>query len=739
MKDSFVFYDPKKTRLKMIFRYGKIFISISILFIYSIIFAYSYIPFIGKGFEDRFDMDNDEIIDEISTRKEDVIDAIGRGPFANIHSIKEKPYLVRNDFKEKNKVILSFDDGPDPVYTPKILEKLKEENVKAVFFVVGEQLLRHPDIAEKIVAEGHEIGVHTFSHTPEDEDIYGKKGAIQKEIDVTQKIIQAQTGYKTKLFRVPNWGAEDTVTLNSLIYSVYALDRGYDVISSTTDSYDWRETNVDNIIKNSFNANKSQIILMHDGGGDRTPTLNSLESVIKNYREAGFEFVTIKDISPNNEPVLVSTSPFEKVTAFITVSLLWLQINFKRIIDMFFYAALGLVLLGISTMISVAFIQLLQKLRFRNLKSYRPGVSIIIPAFNEEHSIEKTVKSALRVKYPKFEVIVINNNSTDHTVEVLRKFKKNPKFKLINEKIQGKFAALNKGIKKSKYSIYIAIDSDTQILPNTLTNIVRPLVDKSVGAVVGNIKVGNVKNMLTVFQAIEYIVGLNLDRRAYDAFRSTSVVPGALGAWRKKVVVQAGGYKNDTLTEDADLTLRVQENGHKVCFATDAVAFTEAPETKKQFITQRLRWTLGMFQVFYKHRFMFFRKKYGVLGMIILPYIGLVQIIMALLAPFVDAMSIFFLYYFTRTVVNSFLAYLALTYIITITAFIIAKEKRVWLLLFIPIARFYYQALWYYVLYKTFFTALKGEYVPWNKLKHVGNVKLPPQKKAFPFGLKPAI
>lgn len=220
-------------------------------------------------------------------------------------------------------------------------------------------------------------------------------------------------------------------------------------------------------------------------------------------------------------------------------------------------------------------------------------------------------------------------------------------------------------------------------------------------------------------------MALQLDRRAYDVSGAVPVVPGALGAWRKKALQRVGGYKGDTLTEDAELTIRLQRAGYKVVFVGEAVAYTEAPETISSFLKQRLRWTLGILQVLYKYRDVYFRpRRYGTLA-IVLPYMALVQLPAMLIAPLIDTLAVvIFFFVASEMIVTYFLGFMVLNTFLTLVAFGFAREGKVWLVLLVPLGRIFYQGIWYYILYRSVLTALRGSFVSWAKLKHKGSVSL---------------
>lgn len=721
--NKFVFSDSSGKRKRRLFELAKY--SLLILWLVSFIFYHSYnsTPVVN-GENAKADVVSDlKVIDEISAKKEDVIEVIGVGPLVNTEKGEDGYFLSRNGFQNDRQVMLTFDDGPDPYYTPKILDILKENKVKGVFFIIGEHMMRYPEITRRIVNEGHEIGLHSMTHPYEDDSLYHDIKLAEREIDVPQKIFIAQTGLKTNIFRVPNWGAEDTISLNSLVLEVFAKDKGYDVISSTIDSHDWKETDVNIVVNNATGLMTSQVILLHDGGGNRQVTIDALPLIINHYKDRGFDFITVDDLKHPYSHSMVTPTYYESFISNVTYAALWIERNYFGIYMVIFKTSLGVAMIGMILTVVFATLQVIRK-QFKTEPDvkYRPCVSVVVPAFNEEKSIQNTIKAILNSDYYDFEVIVVNNNSTDATVGKLDIFKGDTRFRVAKETKQGKYNALNKGFKLAKGNIVVAIDADTVLYSDAISKMISYFTEENITSVAGNIKIGNLNSTLTRLQAIEYIVGLNLDRRAYDLFGSVPVVPGAFGAWRKRDVIQAGGYRNDTLAEDAELALRLLRKGKKIVYADDAIGYTEAPTKLKQWLKQRERWTFGILQIMYKNRDMYFKSKYGFVGVFLLPYMGGIQLVFMLLAPVFDIAAIITLFIYPQIVIYYFLIFVFINLILASIAFAFEKEKKTWLLLYIPILRVYYQVLWYSNLYRCVYKAIIGKRITWNKLEHKGLV-----------------
>jgi len=273
-----------------------------------------------------------------------------------------------------------------------------------------------------------------------------------------------------------------------------------------------------------------------------------------------------------------------------------------------------------------------------DIKSY-PRMSVIIPAYNEEKVIAHTIRGLLETEYPNKEIIFVDDGSTDKTLDIVNQFK--GKITILHKENGGKATALNYGIACSNGEIVVIVDADTIIGRTSLKEIVKGFdVHKKVVAVAGNVKVRNRTNWITKCQALEYITGIQIVRRAFEIFGSITIIPGALGAFKKSMLEECGSYGKDTIVEDYDQTIKLLKAGFITSGSTKATAYTEAPNTLKNFVLQRKRWFRGNIQVFKRHsdaltnqRFGYLQKlslPYLFLGMVIAPIIGLTAIINAI-------------------------------------------------------------------------------------------------------------
>jgi poly-beta-1,6 N-acetyl-D-glucosamine synthase len=249
-----------------------------------------------------------------------------------------------------------------------------------------------------------------------------------------------------------------------------------------------------------------------------------------------------------------------------------------------------------------------------------PLVTVIVPAYNEERAIGKTVESLLKLSYANKELIIVDDGSTDKTLEVARDYAENDLVQVVTKPNGGKWDALNTGIKVSKGEFIVCIDADTLLDQDAIQHLIKHFIDPRIAAVAGNVKVGNRKGILTKLQALEYVVGINLHRRSEAHLQNVTVVPGPIGAFRASVLKEIGLFEGDTFAEDADITFRILKAGYKTVFEARAFGYTEAPKSMTSLAKQRYRWYRGSLQVLSKHKHMAFNKKYGRTGTFVMPW-----------------------------------------------------------------------------------------------------------------------
>jgi len=634
---------------------------------------------------------------------------------------------------------LTFDDGPDPTWTPQILRILEEKHVPAAFFVIGVEVDRYPNIVHQEYADGDEIGNHTYTHPDFDA---ASKTQIELELNLTQRLLESDLGVKTLLFRPPYGIDEEPDTAEEVANLPIPQSMGYLLVAGHIDPHDWGEEGgvppppanviVQRVVQQTLQK-PGNVIMLHDGGGNRSQTVAALPQIIDQLEARGYKFVTLSDLVNQDRaqvmPPLTSRERFfARTDAFIFDLFHWLRL----IIAFIFVAGIALVS-GRALFIGV--LALVEKLRPapKDHPEYKPLVSVLIPAFNEEAVIAQTVRAALASHYPKLEVIVVDDGSSDATSDrVLKFFGHDSRVRLLRQPNHGKSAALNHALAEASGEIIVTIDADTQVDPEAISRLVRHFSDPHVGAVAGNVKVMNRNRWLTRWQALEYITSQNLEKRAFDLLNCIPVVPGAVGAWRAQVMRDSGGFAADTVAEDTDLTLTIRRHGWKIVYDEDAIGRTEAPETMETLVRQRFRWTFGTLQAFWKHRDAIGRPRYGTLGWITLPNVFLFQILLPLVSPIIDFLFLFSIVLWglaqfrithlpalwtSDDVIRSlvfFAAFMLIDLLTCVIAFALEKNEDWSLLLPLLIQRFYYRQMMYVVLFRSIKEAVQGRPVGWR-------------------------
>lgn len=621
-------------------------------------------------------------------------------------------------------VVLSFDDGPSPEWTPKILDLLAAHHIHASFFVTGSMTSRNPDLIRKIVAGGHEIGVHTFTHP----DLALQSHArMAWELGQTQLALAGVAGVHSALFRPPY--SSTASALDDASYPVirYAGAHGYLTAFIDSDTDDWQRPGVDKIVNAAMPSapGAGELVLLHDAGGDRSQTVTALGEIIEKLQSKGYRFATISEaLGASNATVPVHGFPLWAGKAFIWTT------QFAVLLVPLLISLLALV--GFLNISRFALMLVLATKHVR--RSRRPGfawgppvtepVTVLVPAYNERECIANTLNSLAASDHP-VEVIVIDDGSTDGTADIVEKMDL-PFVRLIRKVNGGKSTALNSGIAAASHDVIVMMDGDTVFEPSTVRELVQPFGDPGVGAVAGNAKVGNRQTLIGAWQHIEYVLGFNLDRRMYDMLNIMPTVPGAIGAFRRDALERVGGMSDDTLAEDTDVTMAILCDGWRIVYAERARAWTEAPASMQQLWSQRYRWSYGTMQAMWKHRrSLTDRGRAGRFGRLGLPMVALFGVIAPLLAPLID---VFLLY-----------GVLFVDAPLTLTAwggFLLAQGGLAWYafrldgekpthLVTLPVQQVVYRQLMYIVLLQSSITAITGGRLRWQKLRRTGEVAAP--------------
>lgn len=611
-------------------------------------------------------------------------------------------------------VTLTFDDGPHPEYTPELLDLLSARGVPAAFFVTGEQIAEHPEIVRRMTREGFPVGNHSLTHV----DVNATTEFRQRlEVVITDRILRAQTGRYASYFRLP-YEADDVEGMRDDVPGILrAQQLGYAVVSHDFDPQDWAHGpgEADEIPMPPLGEQDNITVLLHDAGGaDRTATLEYVDALITEARDAGYTFTALPQVLPELGERAGPTEPtvWDALTLRVATALLVLPGTLLH----------GLFVFALVTMVGFGLLNtLLALIRARRVRrrtsTARPPVAVLIAAFNEERVIGRTVECALASGYPVREVVVVDDGSTDRTAAVVRALAaRDPRVRLLRQANAGKWAALNRGFAAVDAEIVVTLDADTVIVPDTVEHLVAAFTSADTGAVAGVVKVGNLRrNLLTRWQALEYLTQIGVERGAAALLGAVMVVPGACSAWRRSAVLQAGGYSSATLAEDCDLTLALHRHGWRVGQADGAVAWTEAPETLDALLNQRARWMFGTLQALWRHRSMILRPRFGWLGMLVLPMAVVTVVLPLLFTPVVVLAVVALLADGAALQVLLYLGVFAAVYGVVAAVAVRLLHERAVHLLMVPVYRLIYEPLRAYLLYASVGTAIRGARMGWKK------------------------
>ncbi|MBO8191675.1 glycosyltransferase [Streptomyces oryzae] len=526
---------------------------------------------------------------------------------------------VKSSAMPARTVALTFDGGPDPVWTPRLLALLRKHRAHATFFLSGAKAAQHPDLVRKIRAAGHEIGSNTYTGA----DLGASSSVRAKlELGLTQKALAHSAGTHTKLLRMPQTTTVDTLCGAEWQAAKRAAGDGYLLVAADHSS--------------------------------RKPS----QGLIRQYSQTDLAYHEAKKLLGNRHvdrfttvsdglrlPPAESASPLERWEG---TALIWI----KKLGHAFVSGmAWVLGIAGALGLLRLLLLVLFARTHVRRLTNFRPGspwlrevhepVTVLIPAYNEEAGIESTVHSLLASTHPHLQIIVIDDGSTDRTAD-LATWIDDPRVMVLRQPNAGKAAALNTGLAHARYDIVVMVDADTVFEPDAIYRLIQPLAHPAVGAVSGNTKVGNRRRLLGRWQHLEYVFGFNLDRRMFEVLECMPTVPGAIGAFRRDALMGVGGVSEDTLAEDTDLTMALWRAGWRVVYEESAIAWTEVPSSLGQLWRQRYRWCFGTLQAMWKHRRAAVELgPAGRFGRRALSYLTLFQVVLPLIAPIVDLFALY--------------------------------------------------------------------------------------------------
>ncbi|HJZ61843.1 MAG TPA: glycosyltransferase [Miltoncostaeaceae bacterium] len=635
--------------------------------------------------------------------------------------------LVRSGGGGGKRIALTFDDGPSPEWTPKILSELGRLRVPATFFVIGKNAAMHPSLVAQEVADGFTVGDHTFTH-PELPTVSAFRARL--EIATTARVIAGITGRVPRLFREPYAADVAPLTPGPVKPLLIAQRLGQTPVGASIDSQDYLRHGTGAIVRSVLaEASHGDVVLLHDGGGNRAETVAAVPRIVRALRARGYRIVSVPDLLGVSRDAVMP--PEQGIALWRSRVVAWTLIAWFLAVKWVVRIGISvLALLALRTLVIVALALWHRRSRPAPRPGPAPATTVLVPAYNEEATIGTTLDSLLAQVGGRPEVIVIDDGSTDRTAEVAER----AGVRVLRQANSGKWAALNRGVAAARDGVVVAIDADTVLDPHAVARLARWFTEPDVGAVSGTAKVGNRHTLLTTWQHVEYVTGFNLDRRAYAKLNAITVVPGAIGAWRRSALLAVGGYSGRTLAEDCDLTITLRRAGWRIAYEPDAVAWTEAPEALRGLARQRLRWTFGTFQVLWLNRGALFRRRDGALGWLALPFAWLYQVVLSPLAPAVDLIVLLALVSGGWTLALTWFAIATgAEMALSVVAFRMEGE-RAWPVLTLPLQRFAYRQLMYWTVLRALGRALRGSRLGWGKLARTGSVRAPTVSRSHAVG-----
>jgi cellulose synthase/poly-beta-1,6-N-acetylglucosamine synthase-like glycosyltransferase/peptidoglycan/xylan/chitin deacetylase (PgdA/CDA1 family) len=616
-------------------------------------------------------------------------------------------------------VALTFDDGPDPIWTPKILAVLRREHVPATFFVVGAHVAGNPSLVRAELRAGDEVGSHTYTHA----NLADAGWRLPLELTLTQNSLAGAAGVRTTLLRPPYSSVPNALTAADWRAYQRAARFGYLVVLASRDTRDWARPGVADIVASAMpRGDRGAVIMMHDSGGNRLQTVRALPQIIDRLRARGYRFATVT-AALRLPAADVPATPMQRVIG--TALVLSQQTADHTIAALAVCLAVASVLMVLRIEALMYFARRHRRRRMAPVRGQRPGpapgISVVVPAYNEAAGIAATVLSMVRSNYPgQIEVVVVDDGSTDDTAAIVRSLRL-PGVRVISQPNAGKPAALNRGIAEAWFDVLVLVDGDTIFAPNALSRLAVRMTDPDVGAVSGNTKVANRRGLLGRWQHLEYVMGFNLERRMFDLLGTIPTVPGAIGAFRRATLDDVGGVSSSTLAEDTDLTMAICRSGWRVVYEPRAVAWTEAPASLRQLWRQRYRWCYGTMQSMWKHRrSVVDRGPSGHFGRRCLVYLAFYQVLLPLIAPVVDLAAIYGLIFLNPVSVGAFwLGFNGLQIVACGYALRIDRERlrTLWAL---PLQQVVYRQLMYLVTIQSVMTALLGTRQRWQVISRTG-------------------
>ncbi|HET8575123.1 MAG TPA: bifunctional polysaccharide deacetylase/glycosyltransferase family 2 protein [Candidatus Paceibacterota bacterium] len=633
-------------------------------------------------------------------------------------------------------IAITIDDGPDQ-NTMQILNTLDETHTPATFFLIGQYVARYPNLVKEISKRGYTIGNHTFTHAP---DVQSSDKRIAWELDSTNKLIEALTGHAARLYRPPFLLDMDTTNTVRPILSnepawQWVREHGYITVGRDIETLDWQATTPEQVVQdvNAALDRKEQdprgstyhVMLLHS----KPETAAAMPQILATLKARGYTVVPLEQVlGISREDAMPPSEQSASQSAFIAhflfmFSSLWEIFLFSVIVIVLFTLVRPILFLGIKRFVPDKKEEIVRRAIEEQGGLPNLSISVLVPAYNEAENIQGTILSILSNTHRPDEIIVLDDGSKDSTNDRAQEIADfYPDIvRVISLQNGGKAKAMNAGIEYARGDIIICIDGDTVLDETCIEKILPRFADPRIGAVAGKVIPALQKNTFQKIQYLEYTVMQNIDKEALARLGAVNVVAGAIGAWRRDVLAEVGGYSQDTLVEDQDITLAVLALGYKVDYEPEALAYTEVPTTVKDFFLQRLRWMYGTFQCVWKYRAYLFSFRRPVLGFVVMPFSFCTNVLFPLMIAGINLMLIVsaILYLSTPALIYIFLFTLFdMSY--AFLAFGQEKNPKLRYIWYIPFQRILFILIYSVLTALVVMKILDGSPTKWNKLLRSG-------------------
>ncbi len=661
-------------------------------------------------------------------RRDVTVDPGGNRVVEQVYRALPAPHLMaRFDGGMPDAVLVAFNGLPPIDALSEVLLQLARHSVRAVFAVTASEIAGNPDVVSRLIVAGHAVSLADAGDLA-GSGVYSALSRLRDRAAVMA--LAGETDWRAIL--VETWGRGELMpTTNAEFATLIALQNqgrirlpeGAKVPLEPGSAAEFAEQLVSTVF-----IEGSQLVRFDLSETALPATLEALPVVLTAFDTAGGLFIAPDDLARPAGGVAMYEA--RDLATMRDRAYVWTVLKADTLM-----ASALFVLLLVAIFRTLGFLVLAHVRRPQPDidPAWTPPVTVIIPAFNEGKVIETCINSILANSYPDIRVIVVDDGSVDDTADVVGAMAaRDRRIWLVRQDNSGKWAAANTALRYVMTKYFIVLDADSVLEPDAISWLVQPFASDKVGAVSGIVEVGNPKNWLTACQNLEYLVSQNIQRRAFETFNGIFVVPGAIGAWRTDAVIAAGLFSGETITEDADLTLAVHRAGYSVVMAEKARAFTEAPEKLSAFNSQRLRWTLGMLQVSWKHRRAISEGHpvgfvsiidaiwFSVMTTILSPLVDLVLVILVAIMASRLMMGQPVMSDGALALMVGYLGLTVLDILNTLATFRFERRFSLGLLLLTPLLRFGYRQLLYIATLRATWRAITGRLTAWNKLERTG-------------------